>query len=251
VVYAGSRSVAGGQAGSYDVSLDAGAASSASICSLPPGVNYVAVRSRNYAGVLSAYSVERTVTITTLAVLISSFRARLADAGVRLSWDVEADEVVLGYRIYRSEGEAGEVPLVEELLPVNTDEFVDADTRGGASYTYVLGVTREDGSEIRSVPVTVATPAVALALGQNAPNPFNPATRIPFTLARAARVVLRVYDVRGALVTTLFEGQLGEGAHTMAWDGRDAAGRPVSSGIYVYALTADRRTLSKKMTLLK
>ncbi len=251
VLYAGRASVAAGEAQYYDVAVDAGGGSSANACSLPPGVNYVALRARNYAGVLSAFSVEIAVTITTVAVLFTFFDADVHDEGVRLSWDVEADEVVQGYRIYRNEENEPETAIVDELLSANTREFIDGGARSAMSYEYVLGATREDGSEIRSVPVTVSTPGIPLELLQNAPNPFNPTTQIPFSLDRASRVVVRVYDVHGGLVTTLFEGDLSEGRHSLSWNGRDDAGQPVSSGIYIYALTADRKTLSKKMTLLK
>jgi flagellar hook assembly protein FlgD len=76
-------------------------------------------------------------------------------------------------------------------------------------------------------------------------------TRIPFTLDRATRAVLRVYNVHGALVATLLAEQLGEGRHEISWDGRDNTGQTVSSGIYIYALTANKKTVSRKMTLLK
>ena len=251
VIYAGTRSVAAGEAARYDTSVNSGGPSGL-ICSLAPGVHYVAVRAMNYAGVLSAYSAEMTATILpTLAVLISSFVAEIRDAGVKLSWEIEADEIVQGYRIYRNvEGEPA-TAIVEDLLPAQTREFLDENARSATSYQYVLAAVREDGSEIRSAPVPVATPALALALGQNSPNPFNPATRIPITLDRATRTVVRIYDVRGALVATVFDGTLGVGRHVMSWSGEDDAGRPVASGVYLYTLTSDRRMLSKKMTLLK
>jgi hypothetical protein len=251
VVYAGTRSVASGVADHYDIAVDAGSGSNASVCSLPPGVNYIAVRARNYAGVLSAFSAEQAVTITTVSVLITSFGAKVQDLGVQLSWDVEADEVVQGYRVYRSEEDEPETAIVDELLSSDTREFLDEATESATSYEYVLGATKEDGSEIRSAPVAIATPALAFNLEQNAPNPFNPVTRIPFTLDRATRAVLRVYNVHGALVATLLEEQLGEGRHEISWDGRDNTGQTVSSGIYIYALTANKKTVSRKMTLLK
>ena len=251
VIYAGTRSVAGGAASHYDVSLDTGSASSIALCSLPPGPNYVAVRARNYAGVLSAYSAEQTVIITTVAVLFSSLDADVQDNGILLTWDVETDEVVEGYRVYRQEEGEPETALMDDALPAATRTFLDAEAQSATSYSYVLGAQREDGSEIRSAPVEVETPQLELALGQNAPNPFNPSTQIAFTLDKATRAVLRVYDVHGRLVATLADESMGEGRHTVAWDGRDANGAPVATGIYVYALTADRRTISKKMTLLK
>lgn len=251
VVYVGTRSVAAGKATQYDVAIDAGNASSANVCELTASTVYFAVRARNHAGMLSAYSAERSLTITTVAVRIMSFDGRVDETGVHLSWDVSADEVIQGYRVYRSEGDGPETAIGESLLPVDAREFVDTGTRSATSYRYVLTAVREDGSEVRSAPVTIATPALVLALDQNAPNPFNPSTRIPFTMAHAGRVVIRVYDVRGSLVATVHDGTLSEGRHVVSWNGQDSAGRPVASGVYVYALTADRQTLSKKMMLLK
>jgi len=88
-------------------------------------------------------------------------------------------------------------------------------------------------------------------LSQNYPNPFNPRTSIPFTLARAGRVLLRVFDARGAHVATLFDGSLREGRHSLEWMGRNDQGQPVASGMYFYTLTTNGQTLSRKMLVLK
>jgi hypothetical protein len=93
-------------------------------------------------------------------------------------------------------------------------------------------------------------PAVA-HLGQNYPNPFNPETSIPFTLANAGRVTMRVYDVNGHFVATLLDENRGAGEHVARWDGRDARGRASSSGIYFARLEANGTTETRKMVLLK
>jgi hypothetical protein len=97
------------------------------------------------------------------------------------------------------------------------------------------------------------TPAVLVnGLRRNAPNPFNPATTIRYSVGRdGARVRLAVYDVTGRLVTVLADGAAEAGEHAARWDGRDAHGRPVSSGVYFCRLTVDAWTGSMKMTLLK
>jgi len=200
---------------------------------------------------LSAYSSERAVDIVTVAVLISWFDAQLEGDGVRLSWRVDADEVVRGYRVYRSDAESPETPLSADLLPSDATTFVDANVHGAATYTYVLGAVKDNGDEVRSVPVSVTTPGLMMVLEQNVPNPFNPTTTIPFTLAAAGPVELVVYDVRGAHVATLFVGSLAEGRHEIDWSGLDDSGRPVSSGQYFYALTVGKQTRSNKMVLLK
>jgi hypothetical protein len=93
-------------------------------------------------------------------------------------------------------------------------------------------------------------PATTL-LETNAPNPFNPTTTISFALAEPGRVTLRVYDAAGALVRTLVDESLPADRHSVVWDGRNAQGSPVASGVYVYRLTAGAFTETKKMLMMK
>jgi hypothetical protein len=92
----------------------------------------------------------------------------------------------------------------------------------------------------------------AFHLRQNAPNPFNPATVIEFAVPSPGRVALRIYDTRGQLVRTLLDTQFAAPKHArVAWDGRDDAGRVVSSGVYFYKLETADHVASRKMLLLK
>jgi hypothetical protein len=90
-------------------------------------------------------------------------------------------------------------------------------------------------------------------LDQNYPNPFNPTTRIAYEVEAGARgnVTLAVFDVTGARVRTLVDEPARAGLHAIAWDGRNARGETVGSGIYFYRLTTPARTLTRKMVLLK
>ena len=96
-------------------------------------------------------------------------------------------------------------------------------------------------------------PAVpsATALSQNAPNPFNPSTRIDFALERGGRTTLRIYDVAGRLVASLVDRDLPAGPHTVSWRGMDRSGRAVSSGVYFYELRSGQTVLKRSMVLLK
>jgi serine protease AprX len=80
-----------------------------------------------------------------------------------------------------------------------------------------------------------------IGLEQNFPNPFNPSTRIRFSLSTDARVTIRVYDLLGREVATLVDGDyvvtLGPPYETM-WNGIDVKGNPVSTGVYFYRMTA-------------
>ncbi len=83
------------------------------------------------------------------------------------------------------------------------------------------------------------------------PNPFNPSTVVRYELPRNGRATIRIYDARGARVTTLVDGETTGGLHTMAWNGTDAAGNRVGSGVYFARLNfgSDERTF--RLVLVK
>ena len=88
-------------------------------------------------------------------------------------------------------------------------------------------------------------------LSQNVPNPFNPTTRIEYALPEAGDIRLDVYTIQGQLVRTLYEGLQKAGHHQVLWDGRNATGARVSSGIYLYRIQASQNVVTKKMIMLK
>ena len=92
---------------------------------------------------------------------------------------------------------------------------------------------------------------MAMRLDQNMPNPFNPKTEIRFTLPSAGEVSLDVFDVEGRRVRTLAAGDHAAGEHRVTWNGRDDAGRSMSSGVYFYKLSGATDSQMKKMLLLK
>ena len=88
-------------------------------------------------------------------------------------------------------------------------------------------------------------------LGANYPNPFNPETTIAFDLREATDVRLDVFDALGRRVATLIEGPMEPGRYEATWDGRDGAGRPLASGVYVYRMEAGVFVQARSMVLLK
>mgnify|MGYP001813377118 FL=1 len=103
-----------------------------------------------------------------------------------------------------------------------------------------LGVTDDNLPPLRDI-----------VLHQNYPNPFNPTTVIRFDLPRPANVSLRVYNVKGELVSTLIDGRLAEGSREVTWNATDDRGRRVASGVYFYRLSAGDIIQTKKMILLR
>ena len=88
-------------------------------------------------------------------------------------------------------------------------------------------------------------------LKQNYPNPFNPETHISFTTKTNAQVSLVIYNIIGQAVATLIDASLTAGEHTIIWDTHSSSSGDVSSGVYLYRLTVDGYTQTKKMLLLR
>lgn len=83
-------------------------------------------------------------------------------------------------------------------------------------------------------------------LKQNYPNPFNPVTTINYTIAQAGQVRLAVYDMMGRQVSILVDGAKASGSYQVQFNAAD-----LPSGVYIYRLTADNLSMTKRMTLLK
>lgn len=90
-----------------------------------------------------------------------------------------------------------------------------------------------------------------LTMDQNYPNPFNPITQISFTLPKTQAAQLSIYNLKGQLVKRLIDATLPAGENTISWDGTDARGNVVSSGIYSYRLLSEGKSISRKMLLMK
>ena len=94
------------------------------------------------------------------------------------------------------------------------------------------------------------------ALFPNYPNPFNPETWIPYQLAKSADVTLTIYSSDGKVVRKLQLGSMPAGRYQIRsraahWDGKNAVGEPVASGLYFYTLTADDFTATRKLLIRK
>jgi len=85
----------------------------------------------------------------------------------------------------------------------------------------------------------------------NYPNPFNPTTTIAFSLPKAGKVRVAVYNLKGQKVKDLINSELPRGNHKLVWDGTDAHGRSVGSGIYLVRAQTSGRCVNHKIMLLK
>jgi len=96
-----------------------------------------------------------------------------------------------------------------------------------------------------------ATAPLSFTLAQNYPNPFNPTTTIEYRLNKAQFVTLTVYNVLGQKVRTLVSGKQGAGLHRLVWNGRNAQGLALPSGVYFYRLQSRENVATKKMILIR
>ncbi len=88
-------------------------------------------------------------------------------------------------------------------------------------------------------------------LYQNYPNPFNPTTEIRFDLPESIHAELKVFNILGQEVVTLVDDVRAAGAYRVLWDGKNAAGLTVASGVYVYQIKTPNFTNAKKMMLIR
>ncbi|UCH82626.1 MAG: T9SS type A sorting domain-containing protein, partial [Candidatus Latescibacterota bacterium] len=195
-----------------------------------------------------------------------------SEQGNVLNWGPSQDNDFLHFNVYREatsgapEGPQGSPSTNASNLAAGTQTLVHSTTATswtdpvpeGWRYSYSLSVVDIHGNESdRQGPEDVTgiedfRPPKTIALYQNVPNPFNPTTVIRYDIDKdGTDVSLIIFDVGGRLVRTLVDEPQDAGKRTVRWEGKDARGNTVSSGVYFYRLTAGNRTLTKKMVLLK
>ncbi len=117
------------------------------------------------------------------------------------------------------------------------------DSNGGARVT-VSVTLHVEGTGVEELPV-------ALTLLGNHPNPFNPMTRIAFSLPQPGAVKVSVFDVAGRLVRELGDTEFDAGRGEIVWDGTDRLGESVATGVYLYRMEVAGEVRDGKMVLLK
>jgi hypothetical protein len=149
--------------------------------------------------------------------------------------------VNMTYNLFDTFAAAGQV----QLKFVASDEGLGSVVEAGVDDFLIAGIFGLSGAG--DAPL-----AMRVKLEQNFPNPFNPKTTIRFQLPSADHVLLGIYDARGRLLRHLLGGQMPAGDHAITWNGQDALGRQVASGVYYCKLsTGSGENLSCRMIMLK
>ncbi|MCB5262525.1 MAG: DUF2817 domain-containing protein [Candidatus Cloacimonetes bacterium] len=152
--------------------------------------------------------------------------------------------------LYLATGDNGKIAMVAQTFPSslsielidNSAEFViPAQINGHFRELSINSSASEDES----------IPPLQLSLGQNYPNPFNPHTQIEFYLPESGAAALKIYNLKGQLIKILLDAKLASGEHSFTWDGQNAEGEQVSTGIYLYRLQTPQQNITRKMVLSK
>ena len=150
-------------------------------------------------------------------------------------------------------GDAAAAPAAHNLS-ILTPETVQHWLSEAEQMRFTDAVSRRGIAVLEHILATLIPKETALLA--NYPNPFNPETWIPYQLSKPADVRLTIYAANGAVVRTLVLGHQSAGmyqsrAHAAYWDGRNAQGEPVASGLYFYTLTAEAFTATRKLLIRK
>jgi hypothetical protein len=193
-------------------------------------------------------------------VELSSFEAKSTNGIVKLEWRTQSETENMGFHVYRSNAENGDYERINRSLiqGAGTSSAVqhyiheDLDVEPGQTYFYKLADVDYKGRLTMHGPVsaTVASP-VDYVLEQNYPNPFNPETRINFKMKESGFVELSIFNLKGQQVRSLVAKIMGNGAHTVNWDGKDNNGIVLPSGTYLYKLRVNGFEVTRKMEFVK
>ncbi|NNF06522.1 MAG: T9SS type A sorting domain-containing protein, partial [Candidatus Eisenbacteria bacterium] len=196
------------------------------------------------------YLLEELTTQQSVPVQLLSFEARSEPSGNRVQWSYADGHDLLGFHVHRvRESESERKQLTTERL--QTTEYLDPNPPQGR-VNYWLQEFSRNGEATWHGPVSVLTklPAIAPVL-MASPNPASSATRIQYRLDETTAVRLQIHDLQGRVVREWQPGSQSAGSYTVNWDASDAAGRPVSSGIYFLHLKAGSNQITSKVLITR
>jgi hypothetical protein len=169
---------------------------------------------------------------------------RYDDAGLRLGEQAQGDETSLA--IYHWVDDVTGWQLRGGAVDIFKNEVYAPIEQTGlyAAFTTQIVTDVEDDQSGDILPYH-------FELSHNYPNPFNPITTIKYSLPNRSHVTIEVYNALGQKVRTLVNREESAGSYTITWDGTNASGKSVSTGVYLYRFQAGNHIESKKMLLLR
>jgi hypothetical protein len=186
--------------------------------------------------------------------MVASTANVVRDNQVEVTWKTVSETNNYGFEIYRKRGDAGDwtnIGFVEghgTTLAAQSYSYLDRSLPFGKYYYQIKQVDLDGKSEtFPLMTVNVGVAPERLTLGQNYPNPFNPSTVIEFVVPQSGLTTMKVYNVLGQEVATLFQGNAEAGRINTARF--NASNLP--SGLYFYTLKSGGQTETRRMLLTK
>jgi hypothetical protein len=186
-----------------------------------------------------------------LPVELTSFTSMITPAGIQLNWTTATEINNRGFEIERKADE-GDFTLIGFVAgngtTTETQEYTFTDNISApGNYIYRLKQLDFDGRFEYSSEIEVEFAGMlSFALSSNYPNPFNPSTKINYSIAEAGFVKLSVYNLLGQEVAVLVNDVKNAGSYEVSFDASN-----LSSGTYIYKLASGSKVEVKKMILTK
>lgn len=186
-----------------------------------------------------------------LPVELTSFYSQINGNTVVLKWNTATEVKNYGFEIERKpeNGNWNRIGFVQGMGNSNSPKsysFTDNDISSGI-YLYRLKQIDTDGSYEYSdeIEITVNKPT-EFSLLQNFPNPFNPTTKIKYSISSSAKITIKVFDVLGREIKTLLDEYKDTGTYEIEFDGSE-----LTSGLYFYKIISGNKTETRKMMLVR
>ncbi|MCK5149063.1 T9SS type A sorting domain-containing protein [bacterium] len=208
-----------------------------------------------------------------LSVELHSLSAVYENGSVAIQWITESETDNMGFILERVVGENVETLQATSLhwdmiasyethsammgnrnsSERNEYVFVDENVEAGQSYIYRLSDvnTNSDVHVYDIIEITLSDAPVETVLNPPFPNPFNPATKIGYTIAKSSPVEITIYDLLGRKVKTLIDQQQAAGSYNIYWHGRDEAGNQTATGTYVIVLKTLEGKKTQKVVMMR
>ena len=194
----------------------------------------------------------KVTTYNAVPVELISFYADCSGNSISLNWTTASEINNEGFEVQRNIGGSDEWEVIGFVKGAGTSteavnySIEDKNPLSGKSFYRLKQIDFNGTYKIYNAVEVSFVPVFTYSLQQNYPNPFNPATSIKFSIAKTEHVILKVYDILGNEVATLVNDIREPGDYSLSFNGNK-----LSSGIYIYKLTAGTFSAVKKMILTK
>jgi hypothetical protein len=180
----------------------------------------------------------------------------IVEDGIEIFWSTSTDDNFNFFNLDKSNEESF---LNYQTFIIDDTFYIDVECEHSQEYFYRLSAVDLSGN-VSDYSAIMGVTTLKLeddliprefALYQNYPNPFNPVTTIRYDLPVSSDILIRIFDINGRIVKTIFSGYKKAGHNSAVWDAKNDIGEPVSAGMYLYFIQSNEYQQTRKMLLLK